>query len=229
MGTRGNRAWPVICGVLMVLALVAPVAAQTSTAPGVVVQEEVTTDAAGNRVVTERTFRNGVLVEVEVKTFSRQGVLLRKVEETFVNGRLTERETVVFNSQGQVISKAEVTFAADGRIVKVEERTVTFQNGARIETEREFRLINGVLIEVERKVERIEVIDGQRVRIRQEFELRNGVLVLVEEKRDALRGNQGPGNAGDRDDDDDLDDDDDNEGDDGDGDEDRSGSNSGSN
>lgn len=225
MSSRGDSFWPAILGVLMVLMLITPVAAQTPAGAGIVVQQEVTTDAAGNRVVTERTFRNGILVEVEIKTFSPEGRLLRKVEETFANGRLLERETVIFNGQGQVISKAEVTFGADGRIVKVEEKTVTFQNGVRVETEREFRLINGVLTEVGREVERIEVINGQRVRIKQEFELRNGVLVLVEEKREVLSANQGPGNGG-RDDDDDGDGDDDR--DDEDSDDDRSGSNSGS-
>ncbi|HXF81778.1 MAG TPA: hypothetical protein VNN19_03375 [bacterium] len=202
---------------MMVVVLTAPALAQSTA--GVTVERTVTTDAQGNRVVTERTFRSGVLVQIEIKTFSPQGTLLRKVEETFVGGRLTGRETVVFNAAGQVVSKVEVTFDAAGHVVKVEETTVTFQNGRRVETEREFRLVNGVLVEVEREVETIVIIDGQRVRIKQEFELRNGVLVLVEEERRVLQGNEGPGNAGDREDggDDDRDEDDG-----------RSGSNSGS-
>lgn len=146
MQIKRIRIWSGVVITLMVIALVAPVVvAQTATQTGVTVQREVTTDAQGNRLVTERTFRNGVLVQVEIKTFSPQGLLLRKVEETFINGRLVEREIVVFNAQGQIVSKTEFTFDAAGQIVKVEETTVTFQNGQRVQVEREFRLINGVL------------------------------------------------------------------------------------
>lgn len=225
MQVKRIRIWSSVVITLMVIALVAPaVVAQTATQAGVTVQREVTTDAQGNRLVTERTFRNGVLVQVEIKTFSPQGLLLRKVEETFINGRLVEREIVVFNAQGQVVSKTEFTFDAAGQIVKVEETTVTFQNGQRVQVEREFRLINGVLTEVEREEEIVTIVNGQRVRITREFELRNGVLTLVEEERKVLEGNEGPGNLNDRDDDDADETDDDAD----DDEEDRSGSNSGS-
>ncbi len=147
--------WSLMMLAVTVFALVVPaVVAQAATQTGVTVQREVTIDAQGNRVVTERTFRNGALIQVEVKTFSPLGLLLRKVEETFVNGRLAEREVTVFNAAGQVISKTEFTFDAAGQIIKVEETAVTLQNGLRVKVEREFRLVNGVLtlMEEERQV-----------------------------------------------------------------------------
>lgn len=221
-----------------------PAVAQTSRPPTFTVERTVAQDAQGNTVITERTFRNDVLVSVEVRVITPQGQLVRRERETFISGQLVTREAVtvsggmtttvdrtfvddrvvverrqVTDAQGRVVSRMEVTFdPATGAIVQVQERSVTTRNGQRIVTEREFEAVNGVMTEVRRTVVTVAEIGGQRVLIRQEFEDRNGTLTLVREERKVLQGNQGPGGDGDDDDDDDGDDDDD---------DDRSGSNKG--
>ncbi len=228
---------------------VLPAVAQTSRPPTFTVERTVAQDAAGNTVITERTFRNDVLVSVEVRVINPRGQLVRRERETFLNGQLVTRETVtgsggmtttvhwtfvgdrvvverrqVTDAQGRVVSMMEVTFdPATGAIVQVQEKSVIMRDGQRVVTEREFEAVNGVMTEVRRTVVTVTEIGGQRVLIRQEFEDRDGTLALVREERRVLQGSQGPGGGSDDDDDDDDDDDGDDDGDD----EDRSGSNKG--
>ena len=138
----------IVVALTAVLALVLPLLAQpapVAAQTGVTQQKTVTTDAQGNTVVTERTFLNGQLVKIEVTVTSPQGRVLSKTQERFVNGQLVQRETVTVN--GATTTKVE----------------------------QEFKVINGVLTEVEREVETIAIVNGERVQIKQEFELRNGV------------------------------------------------------
>jgi len=218
---------PMLMAVLLVT-LVTPVTpallAQQSTAPGVTVQKTVTTDSQGNTVIVERTFRNGALIKEEEKVVTPQGQLIRQVERTFVDGQLVKQETLivangtttkverifrngqlvteertVLNAQGQVQLKVETVFnPATGLPVRVEEESVTVQNGTIVKTEREFRLVNGVLTEIAREVETIAIVNGQRVEMKQEFQLRNGALVLVEEERKVLNANADNANDDDR-------------------------------
>jgi hypothetical protein len=211
-----RRWWQSILFAALLVTLVTPgLLAQQSPAPGVTVQKTVTTDSQGNTVIVERTFQAGVLIKMEEKTFNAQGQLIRQVEQTFVggqlvkvesvvvangtttkverifqNGQLVKEERIVLNAQGQIQLKVETVFdPATGLPVRMEEETVALQNGTLVKTEREFRLVNGMLTEVAREVETIMTVDGQRVEIKQEFELRGGMLVLVEQERKVLNVN----------------------------------------
>ncbi len=208
-------------------------AVQATAQPRVTVEESVTTDPQGNRVVTERTFVDGALVKVEVKVFSPQGVLLSKTEEVFQNGQVVSREVVTVSNG--VITKVEQEF--ENGVLVGEEREVLNARGETIHKVETGFDAAGQVVEMEERL--LVVQDGQRVEIRREWRLRNGVLVLVEEQRRVLAcsGGRGPGGAGsgDRDDEDDDHDDDDDDDDhdddhdaDDDHDDDRSGSNSGS-
>ncbi len=217
--------------VLVALAGAVAPAVQATAQPRVTVEESVTTDPQGNRVVTERTFVDGVLVKVEVKVVSPQGQLLSKVEEVFHNGQVVNRETVTVSAG--VTTKVEQTF--ENGVLVEEEREVLNARGETVhKVETEFNAA-GQVVKVEERL--LVVQDGQRLEVRREFRLRNGVLVLVEEERRVLAGGsggRGPDRSGsdDRDDDrddDDRDDDEDRDDDDrDDDDDDRSGSNSGS-
>jgi len=221
-----KRWWkPILVAVLLVMFVTPALQAQQNAAPGVPVQRTVTTDGQGNTVTVERTFRNGVLIKEEEKVVTPQGQLIRQVERTFVdnqlvkqetltvangtitkverifqNGRLVKEERTVLNAQGQVQLKVETTFdPATGQIVRVQEESVSAQNGTIVKTEREFRLVNGVLTEVAREVKTVAIVDGQRVEIKQEFQLRGGMLVLVEEQREVLNAKLEPDDEKDKD------------------------------
>jgi len=224
--TMMKRWWkPILVAVLLVMFVTPALQAQQNAAPGVPVQRTVTTDGQGNTVTVERTFRNGVLIKEEEKVVTPQGQLIRQVERTFVdnqlvkqetltvangtitkverifqNGRLVKEERTVLNAQGQVQLKVETTFdPATGQIVRVQEESVSAQNGTIVKTEREFRLVNGVLTEVAREVKTVAIVDGQRVEIKQEFQLRGGMLVLVEEQREVLNAKLEPDDEKDKD------------------------------
>jgi hypothetical protein len=214
--------------VLVALAGAVAPAVQATAQPRVTVEESVTTDPQGNRVVTERTFVDGVLVKVEVKVITPQGQLLSKVEEVFQNGQLVNRQTVTVS--GGVTTKLEQTFEG-GRLVE-EEREVLNDRGETVhKVETEFDA-TGQVVKMEERL--LVVQDGQRVEIRREFRLRDGVLVLVKEQRRVVSGGSGSAGRGSdesgsaRKDDDDDDDRDDDDRDDDDHDDDRRGSNSGS-
>jgi hypothetical protein len=220
-----QRWWQSILVAVLLVALVTPaVLAQQNPAPGVTVQMTVTVDNQGNTVIVERTFSNGVLIKEEEKVVTPQGQLIRKVERTFVGGQLVKLETLirlngtttiveqtfqngqlvkeerkVLNAQGQVQLEVEMVFdPATGQVVRVKEESITTQNGTTVKTEREFRLVNGVLTEVAREVETVAIVNGQQVQIKQEFELRNGGLVMVEEERE-VKATADPGGAKERD------------------------------
>ncbi len=211
-----QRWWQSILFAALLVTLVTPaLLAQQSTAPGITTQKTVMTDSQGNTVIVERTFQAGVLIKIEEKTFNAQGQLIRQVEQAFVggqlvkvesvvvvngattkverifqNGQLVKEERTVLNAQGQVQLKVETVFdRVTGLPVRVEEETVALQSGTLVKTEREFRVVNGMLTEVARQVETIMTVDGQRVEIKQEFELRGGMLVLVEQERKVLNVN----------------------------------------
>jgi len=224
--TMMKRWWkPILVAVLLVMFVAPALQAQQNAAPGVTVQRTVTTDGQGNTVTVERTFRNGVLIKEEEKVVTPQGQLIRQVERTFVdnqlvkqetltvangtitkverifqNGRLVKEERTVLNAQGQVQLKVETTFdPATGQIVRMQEESVSAQNGTIVKTEREFRLVNGVLTEVAREVKTVAIVDGHRVEIKQEFQLRGGMLVLVEEQREVLNAKLEPDDEKDKD------------------------------
>lgn len=166
--------------------IVPPAVAQAARPAGETVERTVTTDAHGNRIVTERKIRNGLLVGIEIRTYSPRGRLLRKIEERFTGNppRLIERETTVYNPRGEVISKDKVYFNPAGVAVKVETLRVTYQGGRRMEVEREFRLIGGVLTEVARTEKTIEIVGGRRYVVTRKYELRDGRLMLVSTERE---------------------------------------------
>jgi hypothetical protein len=175
---------------LLTVALVAPPAvAQAARPAGETVERTVTTDAHGNRIVTERRIRNGVLVGREIRTYSPRDRLLRKIQETFTGNppRLLERETTVYNPRGQVIRKEKIYFNPVGVAVKVETFEVTYRGNRRLEVEREFRLIGGVLTEVARTERTIEIQGGRRYVVTREYELRDGRLILVSTEREPYK------------------------------------------
>jgi hypothetical protein len=172
---------------LLIAALAAPPAvAQAARPAGETVERTVTTDAHGNQVVTERTFRDGVLVRAVIRTYSPRGRLLRKIREAFTGNppRLLERETTVYNPRGQAIRKDKIHFNPAGAAVKVETFEVTYRGNRRLEVEREFRLIGGVLVEVARTERTIETQGGRRYVVTREYELRDGRLVLASTERE---------------------------------------------
>jgi hypothetical protein len=187
----------------LVLGVSVPVApVESAPQPGVTVSREVTTDpATGLRVVTERTFRHGVLIKVQIRTYAPGGRLLRRVEETFTNQRIATRETVVFNAHGRIISKVAMTFDAAGRLVEIEQWRITYQGGQRREVKQSFRLHQGALTEIEREEVIYAVVDGRWVRTTRTYELRGGRLTLVSEEREVLRGTPPPAGLEDKEDD----------------------------
>jgi hypothetical protein len=172
---------------LLIAALVAPPAvAQAARPADETVERTVTTDAHGNRIVTERRIRNGVLVGREIRTYTPRGRLFRKIQETFTGNppRLLERETTAYNLQGQVIRKEKIYFNPVGVAAKVETFEVTYRGNRRVEVEREFQLIGGALTEVARTERTIEIQGGRRYVVTREYELRDGRLILVSTERE---------------------------------------------
>lgn len=194
----------VILGAALLAGLLAAPALSGPAPPGVTVTREVTTNpVTGLVVVTERTFRQGILIKISLQTYAPGGRLMRKTEETFVNQRIATRETTVVDAQGQVISRVAMAFDPAGRLVGLEERSVSYQSGQRREVRRVFRSLQGLLAEVEREEVTYTFVADRWIRVRRTYVLRDGALTLLSEDRKSL-----PGRPGAAADDDDRDDDD---------------------